>query len=154
MNGAASLFVNARARGWAPRLAAGGLCGLLLAGCQSVVPNPLASHPVDPASPVAAEVAKAADADAKFPSFLDIPDLPKDVRPAETFGKAVADTEAAGEALAKQTAPSTWTLSNTDTFASRAQGRAGEEDAPRPGEDTEAYAKRLRERATPPPLTR
>ncbi len=123
-----------------------------LAACQS---NPLATTPVDPTSPIAKEVAAVAAADRPFPSFQDIPAMPKDERPAPAWAAAAGDARGAEAELARQTAPETWSLQNTETFA--AQARAAVRDEPayaRSGGETEAFAEEQRRRATPPPPPR
>jgi hypothetical protein len=57
----------------------------------------------------------------------------------------------AGAALERDTAPDTWTLNATDAFVEKARRDAGPQiEPPKPG-DAEAFARELRERATPPP---
>ena len=122
--------------------------GVLLAGC---VGNPFGAHPVDPASPVAAEVAQLSRKGGKFPTFASIPNPPTDVRPAPQFGRAAASVTSAGEALIAATEPSTWTLQGTDQFAEKARRDAGPTLEPAKPAEAEAFARELRERATPPP---
>jgi len=74
MNALLRLFVN---RPTQRALAC--VCGAaLLSGC---VASPFATTQVDPASPVAADVARMARASADYPSFSEIPPLPADQRP-------------------------------------------------------------------------
>ena len=148
MNAPRRLFVNARAARKAAIVSfcAGGAG--LLAGC---VGNPFAEAQVDPASPVAAEVARVAKADAPFPSFADIPKVPTDVRPLRQYGMAADELERARTQIEQATAPQTWTLENTEGFASQARRAAGPELAAPNQADSEAYANELRRRATPPP---
>ena len=139
------LFPNA-ARCAAGLIALSG--GVLLAGC---VGNPFGDHKVDPTSPVAAEVTQLSRKDGKFPTFASIPNPPKDVRPAPQFGRAAASVTSAGDALIAATEPSTWTLQATDAFAEKARRDAGPALEPANPAQAEAFAKELRERATPPP---
>ena len=135
---------------YAVRTAAGvsaAIGALALGGC---VGNPFGDHKVDPASPVAAEVTQRLRADAKFPTFASIPNPPKDIRPAAQYGRAARAASDAGQALLDATAPGTWTLKDTDTFASKAQKDVGPAVEPANPADAEAFAKALRERATPP----
>lgn len=121
---------------------------LLLAGCVS---NPFKEAKIDPASPVAPDVARMTRSDAKFPTFTSIPSPPKDIRPLAEYGQDARGVLAAGEALERATAPGTWTLEGTDAFAEKGRRDAGPQiDPPKPG-DAEAFARELRERATPPP---
>lgn len=148
MNAPVRLFVNARRSGTAARLLACAGAAALLGGC---VGNPFKEAKVDPRSPVAAEVAKAARANTDYPSFSEIPAKPNDVRPLRMFGQAAREIELAGALLERETAPETWTLSNTEDFAAGARAAAGPELAPADPRDTEAFASELRDRATPPP---
>lgn len=122
--------------------------GLVAAGCTGV---PFTDAKIDPASPVAADVAKMTRQDAKFPTFAGIPPEPKNLRPVAQYGADAREVMAAGDAVVAATAPSTWTLQDTEAFASRSREDAGPQiEPPRPG-DAEAFARELRERATPPP---
>ena len=120
----------------------------LLAGC---VGNPFANAQIDPASPVAADVARMTRADAKLPAFSSIPPAPTDVRPAASYGRAAASLNAAAADLIRDTGPETWSLKGTDAFAETARRDVGPELPPVTPGDAEAFARELRERATPPP---
>jgi hypothetical protein len=147
MNASRPTFLNA-ARSTAPRLALLGGCCLVAAGCTGV---PFTDAKIDPASPVAGDVARMTRQDAKFPTFAGIPPKPKDVRPVAQYGRDARSVMAAGDALVAATEPSTWTLQGTESFADRARSDAGPQvEPPKPG-DAEAFARELRERATPPP---
>lgn len=152
MNAHAGDLVSAgrKARSLRPWLGAGAVAAL--GACAS---NPLADKPVDPSSPVAAQVSALAGAGRPYPEFSQIPKRPDDERPVQVWAGAVADIHATGEALASQTAPETWTLHNTETFAATAQAAVADEpDFERAGGDTETFAREQRERATPPPPAR
>lgn len=119
-----------------------------LGGC---IGNPFKDAKIDPASPVAPEVAKLSRENGKQPTFASIPNVPKDIRPAPQYGREAGRLAAAGEALERATAPETWTLQGTDAFAATALKQAGPAiEAPVAG-DSEAFARAQRERATPPP---
>ena len=119
-----------------------------MAGCSSV---PFADAKIDPASPVAPDVARMTRSDAKFPTFASIPGKPKDVRPVAQYGTDARSVMAAGDAVVAATAPSTWTLQGTEAFAEKGRADAGPQiEPPKPG-DAEAFARELRVRATPPP---
>lgn len=126
----------------------------MLGGCA--VSNPFVTASVDPASPIAAEVAAKALASRDYPTFADIPPVPTDVRPLAAFGRAATELEQAGVDLARETAPGTWTLTGTEAFASRARDIAGPDMAGAESTTaaTEAFAKAQRARATPPPPPR
>jgi hypothetical protein len=122
--------------------------GLIAAGCSSV---PFTNARIDPASPVADEVAKVTRQPSKFPTFASIPPKPTDVRPVAQYGRDARAVLAAGEAVVAATAPGTWTLGGTEAFAEKGRRDAGPQiEPPKPG-DAEAFARALRERATPPP---
>jgi hypothetical protein len=149
MSDSARLFVNACRLGRASRLLAAAASAALVSGCIS---NPFADAKVDPASPVAAEVAKAGRMNADYPTFNEIPPTPKDLRPVRMYGQAANDLQRAADQLAQATAPGTWTLTgDTEAFAGAARTQAGPELPPANPADTEAYVKELRKRATPPP---
>ena len=121
--------------------------GVLLSGCMN---SPFADTAVDPTSPVAAEVARMSRQEAKLPGFDAIPKGPTDLRSAARYGRDSESLTAAGEAVRVATEPQTWTLQGTDAFAEKARRDAGPQiEPPNPG-DAEAYAKALRNRATPP----
>jgi len=122
--------------------------GALLGGC---VGNPFTDAKIDPASPVAADVARMTRGDAKFPTFAGIPAPPKDIRPLAQYGRDARAVLAEGQALEQATAPGTWTLQGTEAFAEKGRRDAGPQiEPPKPG-DAEAFARELRGRATPPP---
>ena len=127
---------------------------LSLAGCANY--NPLATAPIDPTSPVAEDVARLGRVDAPFPTFADIPPTPTDERPVAAWGKEARQLQTAASALERQTAPNTWTLNGTERFQARALAEAGpaNESAASSTAATEAFARQLRERATPPPSPR
>lgn len=124
----------------------------LLAGCAG---NPFERATVDPSSPVAAEVEQMARQTGPFPTFADIPPVPADQRPLAEWGKAANQLVVAAAQLERDTAANTWTLDGTDRFAARARQEAGPPLDPGVSRaTTEAFARELRERATPPPPPR
>lgn len=119
-----------------------------LAGC---ITTSEADRRVDATSPVAAEVEKLSRTDGKLPTFASIPNKPTDIRPIAQYGRDANSIIAQGSELERATAPGTWTLQGTDAFAEKARRDAGPQiEPPKPG-DAEAFARELRERATPPP---
>jgi len=126
----------------------------LVAGCavlSACVSTPFREAVVDPKSAVAGDVERLTPGEGKFPTFADIPKTPKDVRPLAQYGLAARGLTAAGDNLMRATAPETWTLQATEAFVEKARRDAGPEiEPPKPGE-AEAFARELRERATPPP---
>lgn len=125
-----------------------GMCALSLGGCVGAA---FGDAKIDPASPVAADVARLTRQDAPLPTFASIPKAPADAAPGTRYGRGAQAVLAEGAALEQATAPGTWTLDGTDAFAERGRREAGPElDPPNPAE-AEAFARALRDRATPPP---
>jgi hypothetical protein len=131
----------------AVRLLTGVAACALLSACLS----PFRDAKVDPNSPVAAEVARAAHTNRAYPTFAAVPPMPKDVRPPAQYGRQAQAIEQSRQDLEAKTAPETWTLSDTETFATRAQREAGPDAGPPNARDTAAFADTQRKRATPPP---
>lgn len=128
-------------------MACAGAAGLLTACAGDV----FSDTTVDPSSPVAAEVSRVSKLGDDYPSFREIPAAPKDLRPKRLYGEAAAEVKQAQAALDRDTAPGTWTLQSTDSFAAGARRAAGSDDAPAAARGSEAFAEELRQRATPPP---
>jgi len=151
MKAPARLFANVRYVRRAVRLVAcTAVCALTTACAGSL----LSSTRIDPRSPIAGEAAAVAHTNRPFPKFSQIPPVPKDVRPPKAFGVAAAQTVAARDELIRKTEPSTWTLTGgeaTSAFAGQGRTAAGPELKPTDPATTEAFARELRKRATPPP---
>lgn len=124
-----------------------GACALL-SGC---IANPFRDAAVDPRSPVAAEVAKTVRPDAPYPTFVNFPKAPAGLRPRKQYGVVAGRLEKDAATLIAATADSTWSLNNTETFAAQARADAGPVLPPVQPGDTEAFARDLKARATPPP---
>lgn len=97
-------------------------------------------------------------AQAGYPTFAAIPQAPNDVRPARAWRDNIAGVQAAGARLAAETAPSTFSLTGTEDFAETTRRRL---DAGGPAPDAaasqaaaDAFARSIRQRATPPPSRR
>jgi hypothetical protein len=130
----------------------------VLGACASTRNEPYANAPVDGNSSAATQVAAAAAQNAPFPTFADIPQAPGDVRSVEGWNIAVNGTEAERARLLAETAPSTFSLANTEGFIAAERAAIAYDPADVPSADqaaeTAAWAKRMRERATPPPRPR
>jgi hypothetical protein len=113
--------------------------------------DPFARAQVDPKSPIAGEVAKAATLKSAYPTFEGIPEVPKDIRSKTQFGQEARQTETAAADIARATAPDTWTLQATDAFAASARAAVGPDLAAVDPAASDAFAQELRKRATPPP---
>lgn len=131
---------------------------LALAGCISVPNEPYANASVDPDSTAAAQVAAQAAANAPYPTFAGIPEAPGDIRSVESWNTAVQGTEAERVQLLAETAPSTFSLTDTAGFAAAMRGVIAYNPADVPPADqaarSAAWAKQMRDRATPPPRPR
>ncbi len=143
----------------AGRLALLAGAGLSLSACVAVAElEPGKGVAVDPASPAAAAVASAVAEPGAWPIFADIPEIPADVRAAAAWRQAVADQETEGLDTRRAVAAETWSLTATEAFAEqqRAEANALDLHAPTDAEiaESEAYARALRKRATPPPPPR
>lgn len=120
MNASLRLFVTNRLTRRALRVGVALGCLSAAAGVAGCASGPFAPASLDKASAASAEISTLASAAKTYPTFADIPPPPADVRPDRAWGKAAAEVEGDGAALAAATAPSTWTLSATDSFAARA----------------------------------
>lgn len=130
-----------------------------LTGCASLSGiEPGGGASIDPRSPAAAQIEAAARQAGPTPSLAEVPPPPTDLRPAEAWRAAIADQQAEGAYVLNSAAPSTWTLSDTDGFVAgaRAQVDVAGLHAPTDAEiaESEAFAKAMRQRATPPPSPR
>jgi hypothetical protein len=128
-------------------LAGGGACALL----SACVGNPFRAAEVNPNSPIAPEAARLANANRPYPTFASIPPMPKDVRPAPQYGREAHAILQSRADLEAQTAPETWSVTDTESFAAQAKREAGQEAAPTSSGDSAAFANTQRKRATPPP---
>lgn len=153
MNASLRLFAKLSAGPARGGVAACVALGALLGGCAG---NPFAEAPIDPASPVAEDISRMVKASRQDPTFASIPPVPKEERKLADWGKAADQLEIAGAKLDRETAPNTWTLTGTEGFAARARSQAGPDLDTSTSTTTasEAFAKELRERATPPPSPR
>jgi hypothetical protein len=131
--------------------------GLLLCACASL-PNldqSFATPAIDQKSPAAAAVADILKAPGDYPTFASIPEPPTDLKSAEQYKADVTGQQQTADALIAATAPSTWTLSETDAFAAQAMAEAKVETVTAPTDaevaSSEAYARALRAKASPPP---
>lgn len=143
----------------ASRLALLAGAALSLTACAAVAElEPGKGVPVDPASPAAAAVAKAAAEPGEWPTFAGIPQIPADVRSSAAWRDAVAEQEADGLYTERTGAPETWSLTATEAFAARTRAEADALNVQAPTDaevaESEAYARALRKRATPPPPPR
>lgn len=126
-----------------------------LAAGASACASPFKTAPVDPSSPVAAAVAAAAKTKGARLKLSEIPAIPSDIPSADQIRGAVAQQQAAGDALTRATAPSTWELKETEAYAAKARRDvtppAFEAPTDTDRANTEAFARAARGRASAPP---
>jgi hypothetical protein len=127
-------------------IAAGAICATLPRALSAAVaaPSPAPLLPPDLVADAAAVHA--------YPTFCAIPAAPTNVRTASAFKALVVDTRVAGARVVASTAPSTFSLTDTEAFAAAARAFAAP-PAPMSSTDqspTEAFATSARDRALPP----
>ena len=122
-----------------------------LAGCAS---NPSRAA-VDKTSPAAPAIAELPRTLGPYPRWSQFPRGPQPTPPPSEIASSVADLRGAQANLLSSASQLQWTLSGTTTFAEEARAQINPEyAAPAPADESaqaEAYAKSLREKATPPP---
>jgi hypothetical protein len=104
------------------------------------------------AAALPADMLAMARAGGAFPSYCAIPAVPTDAPTAQAYKTEVVDIRLDGRLLARQTAATTFTLSDTDALAARLRAAA---TAPPPMTtpdegDTEAFVKAMRAKAAAP----
>lgn len=121
----------------------------------SACASPFKTAPVDSSSPVAAAVESAAKTKGPRRKLSEIPAIPSDIPNADQIRAAVAQQQTAGEALTRATAPSTWELKDTESYATKARREvtppAFEAPTDTDRANTEAFARAARGRASAPP---
>ena len=126
-----------------------------LAAGASACANPFKTAPVDPSSPVAAAAASAAKTKGARLKLSEIPVIPSDIPSADQIRSAVAQQQAAGDALERATAPSTWELKDSESYAAKARREVTPSAFEAPTDtdraNTEAFARAARGRASAPP---
>jgi hypothetical protein len=129
----------------------------LVSGCASMPKfhGYAEEAPVDISSPVANDVKAAMAHPGPYPKFADIPKLPRDVRPAAAWNRAVEATEADKAELERATAEIAARPVDTESFAQAARSQVVVPPADVPtaktNAETAAYAKALRDRVKAPP---
>ena len=126
------------------------------AGLEAVEPGTGAA--INPESAAVPAVAAAIGDPGPWPTFASIPRLPADLRSPDGWRDAVAEQEADRLFIEREAAADSWSLSDTEAFAAGLRSTAAEVDVRAPTDaemaESEAYARTLRARATPPPLPR
>ncbi len=138
-----------------------GLAGALaLALCVSACASPLPfNQSVDPASPAAARIEALVAENRTYPRWADFPATPSGLPAPYEIATEVIRLEATQDALAEAVSRIQWTLNDPEGYAQSARARI-DPSRSRPistmsRAEYEAWARALRQRATPPPpLTR
>ena len=108
---------------------------------------------ITPGSAVDKEIAKVRAKPGPYPTFAEFPKKPTDMRPASSWEESQARLKSEGDQLAA-VANSPAEMPDPEAYAKRVRDTAGLDQVPVPGPETaaqlDAYAKELRERATPP----
>jgi hypothetical protein len=100
--------------------------------------------------PMPADLMARGSAIMAYPSFCEIPPAPTGQRTAQTYKMLVVETRLAGARLVAHTAPDTFVLGDTDSFAAGARAAATPPPPLSPAGDTDAFLKSARTRALPP----
>lgn len=126
-----------------------------LAACVDLPERALSSRAVDPTSPLGRSIreADAAAAVAAYPDIAAIPSIPADVRSEAEWRAAAGAVVAEGEGLESWRASNPPELTDPDAFAAATRAAVGLDAATLPPaptpEESAAYARAQRERATP-----
>lgn len=122
-----------------------------LAGCASNS----SGAAVDKTSPAAPAIAELPKTLGPYPRWSQFPRGPQPAPPPSEIARSVSDLQTAQANLLSSESKLQWTLSGTTGFAEETRGQINPAYAAPPPADeraqTEAYARSLREKATPPP---
>lgn len=131
------------------------LLALPALAASACAPQQTATTAASPAAGLAPDIVAATHQPHAFPNFCSIPKMPADVRGVAEWKAAVLDIRRSGARLQQQTAPDTWTLNgSTEGFANDSRRQAEAPPPMNPDADTDAFARQLKDRATPPPRPR
>jgi hypothetical protein len=133
------------------------LAGVILGGC-GVTRTAFGPLQYDKTSPAAPAIASTSVAGQPYPSFLDVPSQPTDVRPVSAWNRNIFDTLAARRQLEAFQVAYPQTLYGAEAFAQEARAEATPPPPPPPGPDSAKApaappappAKAPAARATPP----
>jgi hypothetical protein len=131
------------------------IAGASLAGCNTLAKNNyFLPGGIDQQSAVAAQVKAAQQKPGPYPKFSQIPAIPKDVRPVTAWRANVTEALAEKHQADAAVAAYPYSLQNTEGFAAGQRSRIPPAEAA-PSADassaTDAYAAKVRARATTPP---
>jgi len=135
------------------RIALVGWAAAALSGCVSV--DPFTNTETDPTSPVAQRVDEVAASRREYPKWSEFPAVPQNIPTLAEFATRVEGLESAQTRLQTDASRLEWTLANSEGWAEQARSLVDPAMArpvsPDQAAETEAFARRLREMATPPP---
>ncbi|HZC16116.1 MAG TPA: hypothetical protein VE309_05095 [Caulobacteraceae bacterium] len=131
------------------------VAGASLGGCDTLAKNNyFLPGGIDQQSAVAAQVKAAQKAPGPYPTFSQIPAIPKDVRPVSAWRATVTQTLAEKHQVDAANAAYPYSLHDTQAFADAQHAQIPAAEAA-PSSDTssasDAYAASVRARATKPP---
>lgn len=153
MNGDGRLFMTLeRLDKTIARFAAVLAAGAVLAGCAS---TDVFRPKTDPNSPAARRIAELERQHRGYPRWSRFPAAPKNVPTAADIAARVDETQAAQADLLASAARIDWTLSGTEAFAAETRAaidpRLAQPAAPDATAETAAFARAMKDLATPPP---
>jgi hypothetical protein len=153
MNGDGRFFMTLEARDKTRlRLAAILAAGAAVSACANIQPF---QPPTDPHSPAAKRVAELERANRTYPRWSRFPAAPKNVPTATDIAARVGEAQNAQAQLLADAGRIDWTLSGTEAYAEEARSHIDPTLAqPAPADtsaQTAAFAKALKDLATPPP---
>jgi hypothetical protein len=125
-----------------------------VAGCVSLPRNPYGPLPIDLTSPVATDIRKMDVSKAAYPSFLQVPSQPTDVRPTSAWNKDEFQILAERRRNTAIETAYPQTLYGAEAFAQQSRAEAAPpltpEEAAAMKDKSAAFAAQQRARATPP----
>lgn len=129
------------------------LAALALSAC-SVARTALGPLQYDKSSPAAPAIASTSVKGQGYPSFLDVPSQPTDVRPVSAWNRNIFDTLAARRQIDAFQVTYPQTLYGAEAFAQQARAEAvpplSPDQVKAQNDQTAAFAKDAQARATPP----
>jgi hypothetical protein len=128
--------------------------GAALGGCGHLPDGPFAQPQADVTSPIAAELRAANTSNAPYPSFLNMPEAPQDVRPVTAWTRNIYNTLRLRRQLRAQAVLNPQSLYGAEAFAQDARKGVAPPVTPEQSAaqtaKTNQDAKALRDRATAP----
>ncbi|MDB5458997.1 MAG: hypothetical protein JWO72_738 [Caulobacteraceae bacterium] len=129
------------------------LGGIGLGGCVQLN-YPFAQPPVDVTSPIAEDLRKANPAGAPYPSFLQVPEVPQDVRPTTAWTRNIYNTLRLRRQMRAMAVIYPQTLKDPEGFLQDNKKKAlaplTPAEAAAQSDKTDQFAKDLRDRAKAP----